>query len=198
MTMVEGPVLPEIHRPRLMNDDRAWSETELIAGCRAGTREALDALVSAYHDRLLRLATALAGPGAAADLVQETLLGAVRSFSRFRGDSQLSTWLISILRNQVSLHLRGQKKWRLAPLPQEGALLPAPEPSTVDEEAGELLDRVKELPEDLRTTLVLFHVDGLKYADIARVLGCPLGTVRSRLFEARERLRKLVTGPEAR
>ena len=181
-----------------MNDDRLWSETELIAGCRAGTREALDALVSAYHDRLLRLATALAGPGAAADLVQETLLAAVRSFPRFRGDSQLSTWLISILRNQFSLHLRGQKKWRLAPLPQEGALLPAPAPSMVDEEARDLLDRVKELPEDLRTTLVLFHVDGLKYTDIARVLGCPLGTVRSRLFEARERLRKLVTGSERR
>jgi RNA polymerase sigma-70 factor (ECF subfamily) len=194
MTTVEGPVLLETPRPRRMHDARVWSETELIAGCRAGTREALDALVSAYHERLLRLATALAGRGAAADLVQETLLAAVRSFPRFRGDSQLSTWLISILRNQFSLHLRGQKKWRLAALPEEGSLLPAPEPSTVDEEARELLDRVKELPEDLRTTLVLFHVDGLKYADIARVMGCPLGTVRSRLFEARERLRKLVSG----
>jgi len=198
MNTVEGPALLEIPMPHRMNDDKVWSETELIAGCRAGTREALDALVSAYHDRLLRLATALAGPAAAADLVQETLLAAVRSFPRFRGDSQLSTWLISILRNQFSRHLRGQKKWKLAPLPQEGALLPAPEPSTVDDEARELLDRVKELPEDLRTTLVLFHVDGLKYADIARILGCPLGTVRSRLFEARERLRKLVTGAERR
>jgi len=198
MITIEGRPLLELRRPLRMDSPHYRSEAELVAGCRAGQREALDALVSAYHDRLLRLATALAGPGAAGALVQETLLAAVRSFPRFRGDSQLSTWLISILRNQFSLHLRGQKKWRLSPLPREGALPPAPEPSTVDEEARELLDRVKELPEDLRTTLVLFHVDGLKYTDIARVLGCPLGTVRSRLFEARERLRKLVTGPERR
>jgi RNA polymerase sigma-70 factor (ECF subfamily) len=181
-----------------MDSPRNWSEAELVAGCRAGERDALDALVSAYHDRLLRLATALAGPEVAVDLVQETLLAAVRSFPRFRGDAQLSTWLISILRNQFSLLLRGQKRWNLAPLPGKGDCLPAPEPSTVDEEARELLHRVKELPEDLRTTLVLFHVDGLKYTDIARVLGCPLGTVRSRLFEARERLRKLVAGTERR
>jgi RNA polymerase sigma-70 factor (ECF subfamily) len=196
MTTVQGLQLPELRRPRCMDNIRRWSEAELVAGCRAGQREALDALVSAYQDRLLRLATALAGPGAAADLVQETLLAAVRSFPRFRGESQLSTWLISILRNQFSLYLRGRKKWQLAPLPEKGDCLPAPEPSTVDDEVRELLDRVKDLPEDLRTTLILFHVDGLKYADIARVMECPIGTVRSRLFEARERLKKLVTRTE--
>jgi RNA polymerase sigma-70 factor (ECF subfamily) len=180
-----------------MDDHRHLSEAELIAGCRAGDRAALDALVSTYHERLLRLATALAGTEAAADLVQETLMAAVRAFPRFRGDAQLSTWLISILRNQFSLHLRGQKKWKLAPLPEEGACLAAPEASTLDSEVRDLLNRVKELPEDLRTTLVLFHVDGLKYADIARVMECPIGTVRSRLFEARERLKKLVTEAEA-
>ncbi len=196
MTTVEGLRLRELPCPRCMNDNRRRSEAELVAGCRAGQREALDELVSAYQDRLLRLATALAGPGAAADLVQETLLAAVRSFPRFRGDAQLSTWLISILRNQFSLYLRGQKKWRLGPLPEEGDRLAAPEPSTVDDDVRGLLDRVKDLPEDLRTPLVLFHVDGLKYADIARVMECPIGTVRSRLFEARERLKKLVTRTE--
>jgi RNA polymerase sigma-70 factor (ECF subfamily) len=197
MTILEGPQLPELRRPRSMDDPLRRNEAELIAGCRAGQREALDALVSSYQDRMLRLATALAGPGAAADLVQETLLAAVRSFPRFRGDAQLSTWLISILRNQVSLHRRGQKKWKLAPLPEAGDRLAAPEPSTVDDEVRELLEHVKDLPEELRTTLVLFHVDGLKYAEIARVMDCPVGTVRSRLFEARERLKKLVTRTEA-
>jgi RNA polymerase sigma-70 factor (ECF subfamily) len=196
MTTQKGLRLRELPQPHSMDDIRRWSEADLAAGCRAGQREALDALVSLYHDRLLRLATALAGPGAAADLVQETLLAAVRSFPRFRGDAQLSTWLISILRNQFSLYLRGQKKWKLAPLPDQGDRLAAPEPSTLDDEVRELLDRVKDLPEDQRTALVLFHVDGLKYADIARVMDCPLGTVRSRLFEARERLKKLVTGTE--
>lgn len=198
MTTIEGAALGLTPWPRRMDDAAYRSEADLVAGCRAGRREALDALVSAYHGRLLKLATALAGAEAAPDLVQETLLAAVRALPRFRGDSQLSTWLISILRNQFSLYLRGRRKWQLAPLPEDGARLPAPEPETVDQDVRELLDRVKELPEDLRTTLVLFHVDGLKYADIARVMDCPIGTVRSRLFEARERLRKLVAGKGGR
>ena len=56
---------------------------------------------------------------------------------------------------------------------------------------------MKELPEDLRTTLVLFYVEGLRYTEIARVMECPIGTVRSRLFEARGRLKKLCETREA-
>src|SRR6185295_18341814 len=171
----------------------AWSEAELIDGCRAGRREALDALVSVHYDRIHRLAWALAGPEAAADLAQETFLAAVKAFPRFRGDAQLSTWLISILRNQYSLFLRGLKKWRLAPIPDGGGPLAAPEPPTIDRDVREILDRVRDLPEEFRTPLILFHVDGMKYADIARAMECPVGTVRSRLFEARERLKKLVS-----
>jgi RNA polymerase sigma-70 factor (ECF subfamily) len=169
----------------------AWSEPELIEGCRAGRREALDALVAVYYDRIHRLAYSLAGPEAAADLAQETFLSAVKAFPRFRGDAQLSTWLVAILRNQYSLFLRGLRKWRLAPI--DGAQLPSPEPRPIERDVREILDRVKDLPEELRTTLVLFHVDGMKYADIARAMECPIGTVRSRLFEARERLKKLVS-----
>ncbi len=174
----------------------SWSETELIAGCRAGRRDALDALVSIHYDRIYRLAWSLAGADAAADLAQDTFLSAVRAFPRFRGDAQLSTWLISILRNQVSLFHRGLKKWRLARLPEDGKLLPAPPPPSIDRDVREIFDRVKELPEELRTTLVLFHVDGMTYVDIARAMECPVGTVRSRLFEARERLRRLVSREE--
>jgi RNA polymerase sigma-70 factor (ECF subfamily) len=174
----------------------AWSEAELIEGCRAGRREALDALVEAHYDRVYRLAWTLAGAEAAADLAQETFLAAVKAFPRFRGDAQLSTWLVSILRNQYSLLLRGLKKWRLAPLPEDGDRLPAPRPPAIEREVQEIFNRIKELPEELRTTLVLFHVDGMKYADIARAMECPVGTVRSRLFEARERLKKLVSRTE--
>jgi len=181
-----------------MKPERSWSEAELVDGCRAGRREALDALVAVYYDRLYRIAYAMAGADAAADLVQETFLAAVRAFPRFRGESQLSTWLISILRNRFSLLLRGRRKWHLAALPDDGALLPAPEPPAVEDDVREILDRVKDLSEELRTTLVLFHVDGMKYADIARAMDCPVGTVRSRLFEARERLRKLVSQTETR
>jgi len=198
MTTVEGLHLLEKPRPREMKIDGSWSEADLIAGCRAGRRDAFEALVSAYHDRLHRIATAMAGTDAAADLLQETFLAAVESFPRFRGDAQLSTWLISILRNRFSLYLRGRKKWQLAPLPEDGARLPAPEPPALQRDLHDVLSRVQELPEELRTTLVLFHVDGMPYADIARAMDCPIGTVRSRLFEARERLRKLVLKAEDR
>ena len=198
MTTEEGLPLLNSLRPRGMNIEKPWSEADLIAGCRAGRRDAFEALVSAYHDRLHRIATAMAGPDAAADLLQETFLAAVESFPRFRGDAQLSTWLISILRNRFSLYLRGQKKWKLAPLPEDGARVAAPEPPAVPRDLHDVLSRIQDLPEDLRATLVLFHVDGMPYADIARAMDCPIGTVRSRLFEARERLRKLVLKAEDR
>ena len=172
----------EIQSPR--------TEADLVAACRAGERGAFDELVSRFYDRLYRLAYTMAGPNAAADLVQETFLAALRSFPKFRGEAQLSTWLISILRNQYSLHLRGRRK-SMAPLEEEGRRLAAPEPDGVEEGVRLVFDRVKELPEDLRETLVLFYVEGLKYAEIARVMECPIGTVRSRLFDARERLKKL-------
>lgn len=190
MTFVAGLAV-EPPRSRGMKQ-RTWTEAELIEGCRAGRREAFDGLVSVYHDRLYRLAWAMAGPESAADLVQETFLAAVQAFPRFRAEAQLSTWLISILRNRFSLQLRSRKKWKLAPLPEDGSQLPAPEPPDVDQDVRDILDRVKDLPEELRTTLVLFHVDGMKYADIARAMDCPIGTVRSRLFEARERLKQLM------
>jgi RNA polymerase sigma-70 factor (ECF subfamily) len=181
-----------------MRSESSWSEADLIAGCRAGRRDALEALVAVHHERLHRIASAMAGAEAAGDLVQETFLAAVESFPRFRGDAQLSTWLISILRNRFSLYLRGRKKWKLAPLPDDGDRLRAPEPPETEGEIRTLLDRIQDLPEDLRTTLVLFHVDGMKYADIARSMDCPIGTVRSRLFEARERLKRLVLKAEDR
>jgi len=174
----------EIQSPR--------TEADLVAACRAGERGAFDELVARFYDRLYRLAYTMAGPGAAADLVQETFLAALRSFPNFRGEAQLSTWLISILRNQVSLHLRGRRR-APAPLEEEGRRLaaPAPESDRVEEGVRLVFERVKDLPEDLRETLVLFYIEGLKYAEIARVMECPIGTVRSRLFDARDRLKKL-------
>ncbi|HXX93825.1 MAG TPA: sigma-70 family RNA polymerase sigma factor [Planctomycetota bacterium] len=192
ISMVGVPFLGAWPEAGSMESQSPRTEAELVAACRAGVREAFDELVRRYYDRLFRLAYTMAGPGAAADLVQETFLAALRSFPRFRGEAQLSTWLISILRNQVSLHLRGRRK-AMAPLEGESRRLAAPavDPGEGEEDLRLVFDRVKDLPEDLRETLVLFYVEGLKYAEIARLLECPIGTVRSRLFEARERLKKL-------
>lgn len=197
LRIIEGTTVEDRPPVRPMNPPTPCTEAELVAACRAGRREAFDALVARHYDRIYRLAWTMAGPGAAADLAQETFLAAVKSFPNFRGDSQLGTWLISILRNQYSLHLRGRKKWSLAPLEGEGERLPAPEPDMMEESVRTILERVKLLPEDLRLTLVLFYVDGLKYAEIAEALDIPVGTVRSRLFDARERLKKLCEKTEA-
>jgi RNA polymerase sigma-70 factor (ECF subfamily) len=180
-----------------MQSHPGWTETDLVAACKAGGREAFEELVARHYDRILRLAYAMAGPEAAADLAQETFLAALKAFGSFRQEAQLGTWLVSILRNQYFLHLRGQKKRKVAPLEGESERLPAPPRDTIDQTVREVLDRVKDLPEELRTALVLFYIDGLKYDEIAQAMECPIGTVRSRLFEARERLKKLMAKAEA-
>ncbi|HZN61477.1 MAG TPA: sigma-70 family RNA polymerase sigma factor, partial [Planctomycetota bacterium] len=83
-------------------------ESRLVADLRVGRREAFDRMVELHYDRLHRLACTITGSSEdAADLVQETFLAAMKSAGRFRGDSRLTTWLIAILRNQYTLHLRG-------------------------------------------------------------------------------------------
>src|SRR6266850_842135 len=92
-------------------------EARLVADLRSGRREAFDRLVELHYDRLHRLACTMTGSAEdAADLVQETFLAAMKSAGNFRGEARLTTWLIAILRNQYTLHLRGRRKWRHAPL----------------------------------------------------------------------------------
>lgn len=170
-------------------------EARLVADLRAGRREAFDRMVELHYDRLHRLACTLTGSSDdAADLVQESFLAAMKSAANFRGEARLTTWLIAILRNQYSLFLRGRRKWRLSPLEAAAgakAAVPAP---PVRPEVVAILERVKRLPEELRTALVLFYLEGMRYHEIAEAMECPVGTVRSRLFEARERLKKMMEG----
>jgi RNA polymerase sigma-70 factor (ECF subfamily) len=170
-------------------------EAQLISGLKAGRKEAFDRLVELHYGRLHRLACTMTGSSEdAADLVQETFLAAMKSAPNFRADAKLTTWLIAILRNQFSLHLRGLRKWRHAPLEAAGSV-GAPEPRPAMRPAvAAILERVRSLPEELRSPLVLFYLEGMRYADIAEAMECPVGTIRSRLFEARERLKKMMEG----
>jgi RNA polymerase sigma-70 factor (ECF subfamily) len=195
MMSPEGVAVVELPRPLSMSDSRdVWSEADLLQACRDGRREGFDELVRRHYDPLLRLATVLAGREGAADVVQETFMAALRGLSRFRGEAKLSTWLISILRNQISLQRRSRQRWPAPLADEEARRRRATDPDPAPERLREVVARMKELPEELRTPLVLFHLEGLPYAEIAAVMGCPIGTVRSRLFEARERLRLLMTG----
>ena len=170
-------------------------ESHLVADLKAGRREAFDRMVRLHYDRLHRLACTMTGNAEdAADLVQETFLAAMKSAGNFRGDSRLTTWLIAILRNQYTMQLRGRRKWRHAALDTaSGVRAPDPAPA-IRPEIVQILERVKVLPEELRTALALFYLEGMRYQEIADAMECPVGTVRSRLFEARERLKKMMEG----
>jgi len=164
--------------------------------CRSGDREALQRLVEEHYGRIFRLACSMVGPQEAHDLTQETFSSALRAIDRFRGEAQISTWLISILRNRYALNLRGRRKWGHSSL-EAAQGVAASETESIEPGVRSILEKVKRLPEDLRTTLLLFYLEGLKYTEIAEAMGCPIGTVRSRLFEARERLKKSLAAERA-
>jgi len=139
-------------------------------------------VVDAHYERIYRLARIMSGNEAdACDLAQETFLAAMKGRAEFRGESAMSTWLIGILRRRFLLSLRKHPTPELAPT----AYAESREPLDI----GPALAR---LSEPVRTTLVMFYFDKMDYASIASALGCPLGTVRSRLHQGREQLRGIL------
>lgn len=145
-----------------------------------------------HLDTLYRVALRLTGESAAAeDLVQDTMLRALRAWSSFRPGSNARAWLVTILRNQF---INGWRSQRRAPTGVDMDALPEPaDPADPDPEGRffselvdeEVLQAVDELPDEFREVLVLSDMEGLPYADIATTLSIPVGTVKSRLFRAR-------------
>jgi RNA polymerase sigma-70 factor (ECF subfamily) len=178
---------------------------------RGGDRDAFALLVRRYQGRAYRLALrVLRDEEQARDAVQEALLKAYRSLGSFEGRSGFFTWLYRLVMNQCIDQIRRGKadrnvEWedeRSAPLAlgAEGRAISsgaevgeAPEGRVARSRLGELVARaMQQLPEDARRTLQLREIDGLEYAEIAKVLGIPKGTVMSRLHYARKRLRELL------
>ncbi len=167
--------------------DRAW-----LRQIMAGQEEALDELVSAYGQRLFAYALRLSGDGALAeDVVQETLLVVWRSTGRFRGQGRVIAWLLGIIHHVALKMLRGQKQTVSAAWVEN---LPA-EVST-PEERIQMSDRQRQLHEGMsrlspqhREVLELVFFQKLTLAEVAAVIGCPTGTVKSRLNYARKQLR---------
>jgi RNA polymerase sigma-70 factor (ECF subfamily) len=143
-------------------------------------------------------------PAEAEDLVQETYVRAFRFAHRFEPGTHLRAWLFQILRNTFLTFYRLRE--REAPLAEDGVpdwdapmFHEAP-----DEDAGVLeahtdLERaLRRLPEEFRTVLLLAEVEGMPLEEVARVMACPVGTVKSRIFRAKERLRGLLRDYEGR
>jgi len=135
--------------------------------------------------------------GEVEDVTQEAFIKAYRALGKFRGDSAFYTWLYRIAANAAKNHLvaKGRRPGADATIEDaegfdEGGLLSesaSPEALAMGEELAEVVESaLNELPDELKAALMLREFDGLSYDDIADVLGCPVGTVRSRIFRARE------------
>lgn len=178
-------------------------DRRLVEAAAAGDRNAFDELVRRHQGAIVGLARSLTGGGAdAEDLAQEAFVRAWRSLRGFRGDSAFRTWLHQIAINVVRSHhgrLARLRRYLVAPAADAdaGADPIDTAPDGLDLEAGVLrrdaIDKaLAALPAELREAVVLRDVQGLEYREIADLLGIPIGTVESRIFRGRQRLRPLL------
>lgn len=182
------------------------SESEIIARAKSGDHEAFRLLVERYQGRAYRLALRIMGDEELArDIVQEAFLKAYSSLGRFEGRSKFYTWLYRLVfnlcidtkrRDRSAGHVEWSEEQSLEAVPEAGALGfgdPADATPSRELERKELrelmVQAIGALPDDARRTLLLREVDGLSYAEIAKSLGVPKGTVMSRLHYARRRVR---------
>ena len=176
-------------------------EGALIERCRAGDVAAFEPLVQKYRQRVWRLAfQVLRDREEAWDCAQDAFVRAFQSLGSFRGQSAFYTWLFRIAMNVATDRLRSRSAQARAfgtqPIPAEEWERTAPDPAARPDQAAlgaERRARINEaldtLPPNARAIIMLSDVEGLSYREIANVLNCPIGTVMSRLHNARKRLR---------
>jgi RNA polymerase sigma-70 factor (ECF subfamily) len=166
----------------------------------AAGREAFEADVLPQLDSLYRLALRLTtDPSRAEDLVQDTVLKAFRSWQSFQPGTSIRSWLFTILRNTFINDYRRRQREPI-PMDLDAAESLATFRAAEDEDPegtyfnqivdAKVLEAIDALPEDFREVLVLSDVENMSYAEIARMLSLPVGTVKSRLFRARRLLQK--------
>jgi RNA polymerase sigma-70 factor (ECF subfamily) len=185
--------------PEETQDDR-----DLVEQARRGDREAFGTLVRRYQDRAFNLAyQMLRNREEALDVAQEAFARAYASLPTFKGESSFTTWLHRIVVNLGIDSLRRTQRsgtvayddTRATPEEGEGDLPAVDDPAAALEmkQVRDLLARgIARLPAAQRAVLLLREVDGLSYEEISRLVGCNLGTVMSRLFYARRRLRQVL------
>lgn len=175
-------------------------DAELVARVQRGDKRAFDLLVLKYQRKIMRLLSRMVrDPSEVEDVAQEAFIKAYRALPQFRGDSAFYTWLYRIAINTA-------RNWQVANSRRPST------PTSNENEDGETFSQIDnltdnstpesmlasrqivetvnaaihKLPEDLRTAIVLREIEGMSYEDIAVSMGCPIGTVRSRIFRARE------------
>jgi RNA polymerase sigma-70 factor (ECF subfamily) len=186
------------------------SDSKLVKRVQKGDKGAFDLLVLKYQHKIVNLVMRyVRDPELALDITQEAFIKAYRALPRFRGDSAFYTWMYRIAVNTAKNHLAAQRR---RPLDVELDLqdpeqydlhaklreTDTPEGVTLGKELKETVERaIASLPEDLRTAIILRELEGMSYEEIAQTMECPVGTVRSRIFRARDAIAKKV-GPLTR
>lgn len=211
VTETAAPSTYGVSLPSKINSSRLTREAELalIARCQAGDREAFGVLLNRYQDRVINLAYQLLQQRESAeDVAQEAFTQAFTAIGSFRGESQMFTWLYRITVNLCLQRRRRTKLWEpleTQPLEAQGLEERCSENGPVNEHGnnapytGEVADKaitklmveqtLAGLSEPLRVVLILREMHDLSYEEVATVLHIPVGTVRSRLNEARRKFR---------
>lgn len=172
----------------------------LVEQCRAGDEEACEALVRQYQERVFALISRMTGdPDRVEDIAQEVFLKAFRSLKSFRGGSRFYTWLYRITVNTVLNTMRSQGRRQETSLDDLGGLEVQAdadmEPAEVTarlELARRVREAIDQLEEPYRVIVYLRELEDLSYEEIAEVVKLPVGTVKSRLFRARQHLKGLL------
>lgn len=181
------------------------SDQQLVERVQRGDKRAFDLLVVKYQHKIFSVVRRYIRENAdAQDVVQEAFVKAYRALESFRGDSAFYTWMYRIAINTAKNHLilRGRRppdtdvdiddaehfssnEWLRDTNSPESSLF-------CDQLQTAVVQTISELPEELRTAITLREIEGLSYEEIADVMECPVGTVRSRIFRAREAIDKVV------
>jgi len=175
-------------------------DAELVARVQRGEKHAFDLLVLKYQRKIIRLLSRIIrDPAELEDVAQEAFIKAYRALPQFRGDSAFYTWLYRIAINAARnwqaanrtrlMHVSTLESAEGETFSQIDTLsdIATPESMLTSREIVEAVNAaIEDLPTDLRTAIVLREIEGMRYEDIAQTMGCPIGTVRSRIFRARE------------
>ncbi|HFE48928.1 MAG TPA: RNA polymerase sigma factor RpoE [Chromatiaceae bacterium] len=187
----------------LVVTDSKSADQALVERVQQGDKTAFDLLVRKYQQKVLNVIMRyVRDPDEAQDVAQEAFIKAYRALPRFRGDSAFYTWLYRIAINTAKNMLvsRGRRppgsdvEVEVAEQLDSGTRLKdqsTPESYIHEEEVMRTIKKaMDELPEDLRTAIMLRELEGMSYEEIAEAMSCPIGTVRSRIFRAREAIDK--------